>query len=128
MENKKLTFNTIDEYIATFPSGIQKKLNEMRAVIRKTAPEATEKISYQMPTFFLKGNLVHFAAFKNHIGFYPVPTGIEKFKKELSAFKTTKGAVQFPLDKPLPLDLIRKIVKFRVAENLMKADEKSRKK
>lgn len=128
MENKKFTFNTIDEYIAAFPSGIQKKLNEMRAVIRKTAPEAMEKISYQMPTFFLKGNLVHFAAFKNHIGFYPVPTGIEKFKNELSAFKTTKGAVQFPLDKPLPLDLIRKIVKFRVAENLMKADEKSRKK
>ncbi len=128
MDNKKIAINTIDEYIATFPIDIQKKLKEMREVIRETAPEATEKISYQMPTFFLKGNLVHFAAFKNHIGFYPVPTGIEKFKKELSAYKTTKGAVQFPLDKPLPLDLIRKIVKFRVAENIRKAEEKARKK
>lgn len=128
MDNKKIAISTIDEYIATFPIDIQKKLKEMREVIRETAPEATEKISYQMPTFFLKGNLVHFAAFKNHIGFYPVPTGIEKFKKELSAYKTTKGAVQFPLDKPLPLDLIRKIVKFRVAENIRKAEEKARKK
>ena len=128
MDNKKIAINTIDEYIATFPIDIQKKLKEMREVIRETAPEATEKISYQMPTFFLQGNLVHFAAFKNHIGFYPVPTGIEKFKKELSAYKTTKGAVQFPLDKPLPLDLIRKIVKFRVAENIRKAEEKARKK
>jgi uncharacterized protein YdhG (YjbR/CyaY superfamily) len=100
----------------------------MRATIKETAPEATEKISYQMPTFYLNGNLVHFAAFKSHIGFYPVPTGIEKFKKELSVYKTTKGAVQFPLDQPLPLDLVRKIVKFRVAENLRKAEEKSHQK
>ena len=128
MGNKKFEFNTIDDYIATFPIDIQKKLQEMRATIKETAPDAEEKISYQMPTSFLKGNLVHFAAFKNHIGFYPVPTGIEKFKKELSAYKTSKGAVQFPLDKPLPLNLIRKIVKFRVAENITKAEEKARKK
>jgi len=128
MGNKKFEFNTIDDYMATFPNDIQKKLQEMRATIKETAPEAEEKISYRMPTFFLKGNLVHFAAFKNHIGFYPVPTGIEKFKKELSAYKPSKGAVQFPLDKPLPLDLIREIVKFRVAENIKKAEEKARKK
>jgi uncharacterized protein YdhG (YjbR/CyaY superfamily) len=128
MGNKKFEFNTIDDYIATFPKDIQEKLQEMRATIKETAPDAEEKISYQMPTFYLKGNLVHFAAFKNHIGFYPVPTGIEKFKKELSAYKTSKGAVQFPLDKPLPVDLIRKIVKFRVAENMKKAEEKARKK
>jgi len=128
MGNKKFEFNTIDDYMATFPSDIQKKLQEMRATIKETAPDAEEKISYQMPTFFLKGNLVHFAAFKNHIGFYPVPTGIEKFKREISAYKTSKGAVQFPLDKPLPLDLICKIVKFRVAENFKKAEEKARKK
>jgi uncharacterized protein YdhG (YjbR/CyaY superfamily) len=128
MGNKKFEFNTIDDYIATFPKDIQEKLQEMRATIKETAPDAEEKISYQMPTFYLKGNLVHFAAFKNHIGFYPVPTGIEKFKKELSAYKTSKGAVQFPLDNPLPVDLIRKIVKFRVAENMKKAEEKARKK
>jgi uncharacterized protein YdhG (YjbR/CyaY superfamily) len=128
METKKLEFKTIDEYIATFPMDVQRKLDEMRATIKETAPEATEKISYQMPTFYLNGNLVYFAAFKNHIGFYPIPTGIEKFKKELSVYKTTKGAVQFPLDQPLPLDLVRKIVKFRVAENLKKAEEKSLKK
>ena len=128
MGNKKFEFNTIHDYIATFPIDIQKKLQEMRATIKETAPDAEEKISYRMPTFFLKGNLVHFAAFKNHIGFYPVPTGIEKFKREISAYKTSKGAVQFPLDKPLPLDLICKIVKFRVAENFKKAEEKARKK
>jgi uncharacterized protein YdhG (YjbR/CyaY superfamily) len=127
MDTTKKTYISIDEYIASFPKEIQKKLQEMRAVIHNTVPEAEEAIKYQMPTFTLKGNLVHFAAFKNHIGFYPVPTGIEKFKKELSVYKTSKGAVQFPLDKPLPLDLIRKIVKFRVAENLKKAEEKSRK-
>ena len=125
MDATKKIQSSIDEYISAFPKDIQGKLREMRAVIHETAPEAEEKISYQMPTFYLKGNLVHFAAFKNHIGFYPVPTGIEKFKKELSAYKTSKGAVQFPLDQPLPVDLIRKIVKFRVAENVKKAEEKS---
>lgn len=128
MKTKEQTISTIDEYIAAFPVEVQKKLQEMRAAIKAAAPNASEKISYQMPTFVLNGNLVHFAAFKNHLGFYPVPTGIDKFKKELAAYKTSKGAVQFPLDKPLPLALIRRIVKFRVAENLKKAEEKSRKK
>ena len=100
----------------------------MRATIKAAAPDAKEKISYQMPTFDLKGNLVHFAAFKNHIGFYPTPTGIEKFKKELAVYEGAKGSVQFPLDKPIPYDLIRKIVLFRVKENLAKAGTKGKKK
>jgi uncharacterized protein YdhG (YjbR/CyaY superfamily) len=128
MESPNQSFTNINEYISLFPKEIQALLKQMRATIKEAAPDAEEAIKYQMPTFVLKGNLVHFAAFKNHIGFYPVPTGIEKFKKELSAYKTSKGAVQFPLDKPLPLALIRKIVKFRVAENLKKAEEKSHKK
>lgn len=127
MESDK-TFTTIDEYIAQFPADIQKILREIRAVIKSAAPQAQEKISYQMPTFFLEGNLVHFAAFKNHIGFYPVPSGIEQFKAELSAYKGAKGSVQFPLDKPLPYDLIRRIVEFRVQENLAKAAAKKKKK
>ncbi len=119
---------TIDEYIAGFPTDVQEVLQKIRMTIHEAAPQATEKISYQMPTFYLKGNLVHFAAFKEHIGFYPVPTGIEKFKKELSVYKQGKGSVQFPLDQPMPYDLITKIVKFRVKENLAKAAEKERKK
>jgi uncharacterized protein YdhG (YjbR/CyaY superfamily) len=122
------SFNTIDEYIATFPDDIQKKLKEVRAVIKAAAPEASEKISYQMPTFFLFGNLVHFAAFKNHIGFYPAPRGIEEFQKELSVYKGAKGSVQFPLDQPMPLDLISRIVKFRVKDNLASAAAKGKKK
>jgi len=125
MENKKTTFASIDEYIAAFPTETQKLLGELRAVIKKAAPEAEEKISYQMPTFALKGNLVHFAAYKNHIGFYPTPSGIKAFERELSVYESSKGAVQFPMDKPLPLKLIGKIVQFRVAENLKKAKEKS---
>ena len=128
MESPNTSFKNTDEYISLFPKETQVLLKQMRATIKEVAPDAEEAIKYQMPTFVLKGNLVHFAAFKNHIGFYPVPTGIEKFKKELAPYKTSKGAVQFPLDKPLPLALIRKIVKFRVAENLKKAEEKSRKK
>jgi len=128
MESVNNSFKNIDEYISLFPKETQALLRQMRATIKEVAPDAEEVIKYQMPTFVLKGNLVHFAAYKNHLGFYPVPTGIEKFKKELSAYKTSKGAVQFPLDKPLPLALIRRIVKFRVAENLKKAEEKSRKK
>lgn len=129
METPNKPFKNINEYIALFPKDIQIFLKQMRATIKEAAPEAEEAIKYKLPTFVLKGiNLVHFAAFKTHIGFYPVPTGIEKFKKELAAYRTSKGAVQFPLDKPLPLALIRKIVKFRVAENLKKAEEKSRKK
>ena len=112
---------TIDEYIAGFPPDIQEILEKVRMTIRKAAPEAEETIKYQMPTFVLNGNLVHFAAFKNHIGFYPVPTGIEKFKQELSVYESGKGSVQFPLDKPIPFSLISKIVKFRVKENLARA-------
>ncbi len=124
MENKKAGFTSIDEYITTFPEPVQERLREMRATIKAAAPEAIEKISYQMPTFFLKGNLVHFAAFKNHIGFYPTPQGIEAFKDELSVYEGAKGSVQFPLNQPLPLELVSRIVQFRVAENLKKTAKK----
>jgi uncharacterized protein YdhG (YjbR/CyaY superfamily) len=128
MENNKVGFTSINAYVATFPKEIQKILEEVRATIKAAAPDAEEKISYQMPTFTLKGNLVHFAASKNHIGFYPTPTGIDKFKKELSVYEGAKGSVQFPLDKPIPYDLISKIVKFRVKENLARAETKVKKK
>lgn len=115
---KKTNFQTIDEYIKTFPQDIQIVLNQVRLAIKEAAPQATETISYQMPTFKLNGkNLVHFAAWKNHIGFYPTPSGTEKFKKEISQYTYAKGSIQFPLDKPIPLPLIAKIVKFRVEEN-----------
>ena len=120
-------FASIDAYIATFPESTQKILQGLRATIKAAAPDATEKISYQMPTFFLKGNLVHFAALKNHIGFYPTPSGIQAYKEELAGYEGTKGAIRFPIEKPLPLKLVSKIVKFRVAENLKRADEKSAK-
>ena len=128
MENQKRDFSSIDQYIATFSDDIQRILVEMRTAIKSAAPLADEKISYQMPTFYLKGNLVHFAALKNHIGFYPTPSGIEAFKDETSMYKSTKGALQFPIDQPLPFELITKIVKFRVDENLKKAEEKTGKK
>lgn len=112
------TAEAIDEYIAEFPTGTRKVLEELRALIRATAPEATEKISYAIPTFFLKKNLVHFAAFERHIGFYPGASGIEAFREELKPYKFAKGSVQFPLGQPLPTDLIRRIVEFRVAENM----------
>jgi len=118
--------NSIDEYIGTFPQEIQILLEQVRTTIKQAAPEAEEAIKYAMPTFVLNGNLVHFAAFKNHIGFYPVPSGIEAFKKELSVYKGAKGSVQFPLDKPMPLKLISEIVKFRVNENRLKAKTKKR--
>lgn len=121
---KTATFETIDEYIAEFPADVQKKLKDIRATIKKAAPKAEEKISYAMPTFALHGNLVHFAAYKSHIGFYPAPSGISNFKEELSKYETSKGAIQFPLDKPIPLTLVSKIVKFRVAENLENAKRK----
>ena len=127
MKTEKTAPTTIDEYIAGFPDDVQQILQKIRSTIHEAAPEAREKISYQMPTFFLNGNLVHFAAFKEHIGFYPVPTGIEKFKKELSVYKQGKGSVQFPLDQPIPYDLITKIVKFRVKENLAQAAAKTAK-
>jgi uncharacterized protein YdhG (YjbR/CyaY superfamily) len=119
---------TIDEYIAGFPHDVQEILEKIRMTIRKAAPDAEEAIKYQMPTFTLKGNLVHFAAFKKHIGFYPTPTGIEKFKNELSVYEGAKGSVEFPLDKPIPFDLIGEIVKFRVRENLDRAEAKQKKK
>ncbi|MCA9964859.1 MAG: DUF1801 domain-containing protein [Anaerolineales bacterium] len=120
----KTSSKTIDDYIADFPPAVQEILQTIRATVREAAPEATEAISYQMPTFKLHGNLVHFAGYKNHIGFYPVPTGIEAFKEELSVYKQGKGSVQFPLDQPMPYDLIRRIVVFRVAENVAKAATK----
>ncbi|MBI5352015.1 MAG: DUF1801 domain-containing protein [Chloroflexi bacterium] len=125
MDSKKAGYTSIDEYIATFPKDTQKILKEIRATIKAAAPEAVEKISYQMPTFFLKGNLVHFAAWTNHIGFYATPSGNEAFKKELSIYEGAKGSVKFPIDKPMPLKLISKIVKYRVAENLKKAKLKT---
>lgn len=127
MESNQVGFVSIDEYIATFPEEIQKILHELRAAIKAAAPDAQEKISYQMPTFFLKGNLVHFAAHKYHIGFYPTPNGIQAFKDELSIYEGAKGSIKFPMEKPLPLELISKIVKFRVAENLKNAEIKSSK-
>ena len=118
----------IDEYIAGFPNDIQKILKKIRATIRKAAPQAKETIKYQMPTFTLEGNLVHFAAFKNHIGFYPTPSGIEEFQQELSGYDGAKGTIRFPLDKPIPYELISKIVAFRVKRNLAKAAMKTPKK
>jgi len=118
---------SINEYISTFPPEIQGRLQQIRSLIHQLAPQAVEKISYAMPTFYLAGNLVHFAAFKQHIGFYPTPTGTAAFQKELTPYKSGKGSVQFPLSQDLPLDLIQKIVEFRVAENLAKATSKSKK-
>ncbi|MBN1984224.1 MAG: DUF1801 domain-containing protein [Chitinivibrionales bacterium] len=118
MEIKRQSFESIDEYIYRFPSQVQTVLNQIRAVIKEEAPEAKEKISYQMPTFFLNGNLVHFAVHKNHIGFYPTPSGIRAFQNDFSNYTWSKGAVQFPLDEPVPYDLIRRIVRFRVSETM----------
>jgi uncharacterized protein YdhG (YjbR/CyaY superfamily) len=108
----------IDEYIAGFPEEVQEILEKLRMVIREAAPDAEEAIKYRMPTFTLKGNLVHFAAFRKHIGFYPAPKGIEEFKDELSVYKGAKGSVQFPLGEPLPFELVSRIVKFRVRKNM----------
>jgi uncharacterized protein YdhG (YjbR/CyaY superfamily) len=125
MEPKK-RYKDTDDYISTFPVEIQNKLKKLRAAIKMAAPEAEEKISYQMPAFYFHGNLVYFAAFKNQIWFYPTASGIDVFKNEFSGFKYSKGAVQFPLDKPLPVDLITRIVKFRVKENLNRATAKNK--
>ena len=124
MATSKTGFTDIDAYISTFPPDVQKVLQQVRLTIRKSAPEAEEAISYQMPTFKLNGNLVHFAAWKNHIGFYPTPSGTKEFQKELSRFNGAKGSVQFPLDQPMPLDLISRIVKFRMKENELKQKTK----
>ena len=119
MNSKKAPKN-IDEYIATFPKNVQVILEELRQVVREAAPEAEEVISYQMPAFKLKGILVYFWAFKNHIGFFPTASTVEAFKDELSGYEVTKGTVKFPLDKPIPLDLVKKMVKFRAKQNLAK--------
>lgn len=128
MEVNKVKYETIDEYILQFPKELQEILQALRKVIKEEAPEAQEKISYQMPAFYLYGNLVYFAACKNHIGFYPTPSGIEAFKKELSGYKGAKGSIQFPIDKPLPYELIRNIVRFRVDENKKLSEEKGKRK
>jgi uncharacterized protein YdhG (YjbR/CyaY superfamily) len=120
-------FKDIDEYIASFPVETRIKLEQIRMTIKQAAPDAEETISYSMPAFKLSGTLVYFAAFKRHIGFYSLPTGNEAFKEELSVYKTGRGSVQFPLDKPMPLGLISEIVKFRVIENLQKWKAKHRK-
>lgn len=129
METKQAAPQTIDEYIARFPADVQELLQKVRQTIREAAPDAVETISYQMPTFKLAGRyLVYFAAHKHHIGFYPMPTGVEEFKEELAPYASSKGTAKFPFDQPIPYDLITKIVKFRVQENLEKAAAKGKKK
>ena len=128
MRSSKQNFQTIDEYITSFPKDVQKKLESIRLIINKSAPEAEESISYQIPTFKLNGLLIYFAGFKNHISIYPAPRDVAEFKKELSAYKGGKGTVQFPLDKPISLSLIKKIVKYRLKESRLAGLKKSRKK
>ncbi len=128
MKTNAANFADVDVYIANFPEATQKLLAQMRATIRKAAPKAEEGIGYQMPAYKLNGVLVYFAGYKNHIGFYPTGSSIAHFQKEIAAYKTSKGTIQFPLDKPLPLQLIQKIVAYRAKENLAKADLKVKKK
>ena len=129
MRTKQTAPKDIDEYIAGFSNDVQEILKKIRMTIRKAAPDAEEKISYQIPTFTLgDSHLVYFAAYKKHIGLYPAPRGVERFRKVLSAYEGGKGTVRFPLDKPIPFDLISRIVKFRVRENLARAEAKRRKK
>lgn len=125
MKARKRQFETIDEYIKTFPEDVQSILEKMRQTIRRAAPEAEEAISYQIPVFKLDGNLVWFAAFKNHVGLYPTPSGTEAFKKELSPYQGGKGSIRFPLKKPIPYDLVTKIVMFRKKENLEKRGKRN---
>ena len=127
MAMTKQTFRNIDEYFSQYPKDIQKKLQELRQTILKAAPGATESISYQMPAYNLNGPLVYFGAWKNHIGLYPTPSGMEEFSKELAPYATGKGSAQFPIDQPLPLGLITKIVKFRLKENMEKQKLKPKK-
>jgi len=124
MKTSETMANEIDEYISNFPKDVQVILEKVRKTIRKIAPDAQEKINYGIPTFTLNGNLVHFAGFKEHIGFYPTPSGIEKFKKELSKYDGAKGSVKFPLDQPIPYALIAKITEFRVKEQQAKTKKK----
>lgn len=126
MKSRKIKPENIDEYISGCPEDIQKVLQQVRKTVKQAAPKAEEAISYMMPAFKLGGKpLVYFAAFKEHIGFYPIPSGVEAFKKELSAYKTGKGSVQFPLDKPMPLELITRMVQFRAKENMAKEKPKN---
>jgi uncharacterized protein YdhG (YjbR/CyaY superfamily) len=125
MAEPRKRFETMDAYIATFPKEVQVLLESMRQAIRAAAPAAEESISYQMPTFKLNGNLVHFAAFKHHIGLYPTPSGTEAFKNELASYESGKGSIKFPMDKPIPLDLVKRIVEFRVRENQKKGKNPS---
>lgn len=120
MRQAEKEYKTVDEYIAFFPNNLQIKLQELRQTIRESAPDAEEVISYGMPAYRLSGILVYFAAFKNHIGFYPTSSGVEAFREELSDYETSKGTIRFPLNKPIPLELVTKIVKFRVDENMCK--------
>lgn len=123
---KKIAFNNVDDYIQSFPGEIQELLQQVRGIIKKTAPEAIESISYGMPAYKLKGRpLVYFAGYKNHIGFYATPSGHSEFAEELSKYKQGKGSVQFPVTAPMPLELIEKIVRFRVKENLGKSPKKA---
>jgi uncharacterized protein YdhG (YjbR/CyaY superfamily) len=127
MAMQGVTYSTIDEYIAGFPPEVQTILQEVRRTIQEAAPDAKETIKYGIPTFTLEGNLVHFGGYKQHIGFYPAPTGIEEFKEELAIYGRSKGTIQFPLDQPIPYDLISRIVAFRIKENLEKAGAKRKK-
>jgi uncharacterized protein YdhG (YjbR/CyaY superfamily) len=124
---KKITATNVDEFIAAYPPSVQKMLKQLRAAIKKAAPEAEESISYMMPAYKLHGPLVYFGAYEKHIGFYPTGTGVAAFQKEIASYKSSKGAIQFPLDEPLPLTLVEKIVKFKVKENMMKAEIKKKK-
>jgi uncharacterized protein YdhG (YjbR/CyaY superfamily) len=127
MEVNKTAYHSIEEYIQQFSPQIQEILEKLRCVIHEAAPEAQEKISYQMPAFTFHGNLVYFAVWKKHIGFYPTPSGTDAFKDELSGYTGAKGSVRFPIDKPLPYDLISRIVKYRAAENIKNAEYKLKK-
>ena len=120
------TFTTIDEYIALFPEDVQEKLRKMRSVIKAAAPQAAERISYRMPAFTLNGILVYFAAFTTHISFFPTSSGVAKFKEELAGYESSKGTIRFPLDKPIPYDLIGRITTFRVQENIGKSPKRSK--
>ncbi len=124
MEGNKKVFKSFDEYISQFSPEVREILLSIRKVIKEAAPQAEERMSWQMPTFVLHGNLVHFAAHKNHIGFYPGASGIQAFKDRFTGYKSSKGAVQFPIEKPMPYELIREIVRFRVNENLKEAESK----
>ena len=126
MDKPKAGFASIDEYIATFPTNIREILQTVRATVKAAVPDATERISYQMPTFYLHGNIVSFAAWKNHIGLYPAPSGMNEFSEELSKYAGDKGSVRFPLNEPMPLELIAKIAQYRAAENTASAAAKAK--